>query len=248
MTFEEKLLEMLSSPHTQVRLMALEQIKESNVTSETILKALEKSSHDTNLQVADKARQTLDALLRLQTSTAVNTASPQVMGSNENLVTSVSTPTPDPSPLWKLSDPLQAVGYGGQKILHNRAEDYSLLGQVLVLHPKTHAKFMSMIQFTSQGLILLWVLIFWFGIASAIGNILVPLFILGFILQFSPNLFWILPVTCDEPGCSGRVDKTRSQRNSFKADVYYQCQSCSKVYTTSIYSLRGRGGAHGGGH
>ena len=51
---EAKLLEMLSSDNTQVRKIALDQLRDSHGTSEAIITALEKATHDENPQVAEE--------------------------------------------------------------------------------------------------------------------------------------------------------------------------------------------------
>jgi hypothetical protein len=59
MAFDDKLLEMLSSNDAQVRIKAIEQVRESQPASEEIIKAVEKASHDENPEVAEKAAQAL---------------------------------------------------------------------------------------------------------------------------------------------------------------------------------------------
>ena len=55
MEIEAKLLEMLSSNSPQVRYMALEQLRDSKVTSEAIVEALDKATCDENKAIADQA-------------------------------------------------------------------------------------------------------------------------------------------------------------------------------------------------
>ncbi len=61
MELEEKLLEMLSSNYPQVRYVALEQLRDSKTTSEAIVEALEKATHDDDQGISEKAKLALQA-------------------------------------------------------------------------------------------------------------------------------------------------------------------------------------------
>jgi hypothetical protein len=77
MATEANLLEMLSSDNTQVRKIALDRLCDSHVTSEPIITALEKATHDENPQVAGKAIQALQSEVHRKMAAKMGIATPE---------------------------------------------------------------------------------------------------------------------------------------------------------------------------
>ncbi len=246
MTLEEKLIEMLSSNYAQVRLMAVEQIRDSKLTSAAILSALDKASGDQNFEVSKKAKQYLEDARRRQALMDKVTFGHEMNDDKKSFSASVYATTPGSSEqvsFTKLFDQYNKINRSNAGY---REDDKSLLGHIFTLHPTTHANMMNYLNWAVILIPFIVIPIFLCDTSWAFSHFFL-LIIPGIIITLLPFILWILPVQCAEPGCNGRMEKLKTRIDRYRSQFSYECKVCNKQYRQSVFDPEMRGGAHGGG-
>ena len=102
------------------------------------------------------------------------------------------------------------------------------------MHPKTHARLMSILNWAIP------ILGYPFICAGTLGwmageKSILPLLIFWTALTILSEIAWRLPVRCNSPDCNGQMKKTCAWVIDWKSKLEYRCTTCNSTYEIDVY-------------